>query len=70
MKKIIKGEDLQSFYSAKELAPYLNVSERQIHYYRERGQLSCELKSRSRFLFTKENVMDFLINQWGFTYEQ
>lgn len=70
MKRIIKDEDLQNVYDAKSLAPFLKVSERQIHYYRENGQLGCELKSRSRFQFSKENVIEFLTTKWGFEYER
>lgn len=71
MKKIIRDEDVNSYYqSAKDLAPFLQVSERQVHYYREHGKLKAEQKSRARYQFNKEDVISFLVNEWGFTYEQ
>jgi hypothetical protein len=47
----------------------LNVSERQIHYYRENNQLQSEVKSRARFVFPKEAVIEFLVSKWGYEYE-
>ena len=70
MKRIIKDEDLDNVYTAKTLSKELNVSERQIHYYRENGQLESEIKSRVRFVFPKEKVIEFLCSKWGYEYER
>jgi len=69
MKRIIREEDLADEYTAKELAPFLNVSERQVHYYRQHGILEAERRKRARFVFTKEKVADFMVNNWGYAYE-
>jgi hypothetical protein len=65
----VKDTDLDNVYTAKTLARELNVSERQIHYYRENNQLQSEVKSRSRFIFPKEAVIEFLVSKWGYEYE-
>ena len=70
MKRIIKDEDLDNVYTAKTLSKELNVSERQIHYYRENNQLGCVVKSRARFIFPKESVVKFLVDKWGYEYEK
>jgi len=69
MKRIIKDEDLDNVYTAKTLSKELNVSERQIHYYREQNQLDCVIKSRARFIFPKQSVINFLVDKWGYEYE-
>lgn len=68
MIKRITDSDLDSLYTAKTLSKKLGVSERQIHYYRENKQLKSEIKSRARFVFPKESVIEFLVNRWGFEY--
>jgi hypothetical protein len=65
----VKDTDLDNVYTAKTLARELNVSERQIHYYRENNQLQSEVKSRARFIFPKEAVIEFLVSKWGYEYE-
>jgi len=70
MKRIIKDEDLDNVYTAQTLSKELNVSVRQIHYYREKGQLEYQIKSRSRFQFPKESVINFLVDKWGYEYEK
>ena len=70
MKRIIREQDLADEYTAKELAPFLDVSERQVHYYRENGILEAERRKRARYVFTKEKVAEFMINKWGFEYER
>ena len=69
MKKIVKDEELNYTYTARTLAELFNVSERQIHYYRENNQLQSEVKSRARFIFPKEAVIEFLVSKWGYEYE-
>jgi hypothetical protein len=56
----VKDTDLDNVYTAKTLARELNVSERQIHYYRENNQLQSEVK---------EAVIEFLVSKWGYEYE-
>lgn len=70
MKRIIKDEDLDVEYSAKDLSKELNVSVRQIHYYRENGQLGYEHRNRCRFVYPKEKVIEFLCSKWGYEYEK
>lgn len=70
MKKVIKDEELSNLYTAKTLSKFLNVSERQIHYYREFKQLDSVQQSRARFIFPKESVVNFLVTKWGFEYEK
>ena len=69
MKRIIKDEDLDNVYTAKTLSKELNVSERQIHYYREQNQLDCVVRGSARFIFPKQSVINFLVNKWGYEYE-
>ena len=57
-------------YTASSLAPLLDVSERQIHYYRQNGLLESENRGRARFVFPKEMVAQFMVNQWGYIYER
>lgn len=66
----VRDTDLDNVYTAKTLAKELNVSERQIHYYRENNQIKSEIKSRARFVFPKENVIEFLVSKWGYEYEK
>lgn len=66
----VRDKDLDNVYTAKTLAKELNVSERQIHYYRENNQIKSEIKSRARFVFPKESVIEFLVSKWGYEYEQ
>ena len=61
---------MKLFYTAKTLSQFFNVSERQIHYYRENNQLDSVQQSRARFIFPKESVVNFLINKWGYEYEK
>jgi hypothetical protein len=70
MKRIIRDEDLDNVYTAKTLSKELNVSERQIHYYREHNQLESVNKGRARFIYPKQSVINFLVNKWGYEYEQ
>ena len=70
MKRIIREQDLAEEYTAKELAPFLDVSERQVHYYRENGILRAEKRKRARYVFPKEWVAEFMIKKWGFEYER
>ena len=70
MKRIIREKDLADEYTAKELAPFLDVSERQVHYYRQNGLLESENRGRARFVFPKEMVAQFMVNQWGYIYER
>ena len=65
----VKDTDLDNVYTAKTLARELNVSERQIHYYREHNQLECVTQGRARFIFPKESVVKFLVDKWGYEYE-
>ena len=69
MKRIIRDEDLDNVYTAKTLSKEFNVSERQIHYYREHNQLECVTQGRARFIFPKESVVKFLVDKWGYEYE-
>ena len=70
MKRIIRDEDLANVYTAKTLSKELNVSERQIHYYREHNQLEYQNSGRARFQFPKQSVINFLVNKWGYEYER
>jgi predicted site-specific integrase-resolvase len=70
MKRIIREKDLADEYTAKELAPFLDVSERQVHYYRTTGQLNSEKRKRCRYVFPKEDVAKFMTNIWGYEYER
>ncbi len=70
MKRIIREKDLRDEYTAATLAPYLDVSERQIHYYRKNGLLECENRGRARFVFPKESLINFMVKQWGYEYEK
>ena len=70
MKRIIREKDLKEEYTASSLAPLLDVSERQIHYYREHNQLESVNKGRARFIYPKQSVINFLVNKWGYEYEQ
>ncbi len=70
MKRIVKDEELNNTYTARTLAELFNVSERQIHYYREHNQLECVTQGRARFIFPKESVVNFLVNKWGYEYER
>ena len=70
MKRIIRDEDLDNVYTAKTLSKEFNVSERQIHYYRQNGLLESENRGRARFVFPKEMVAQFMVNQWGYIYER
>lgn len=70
MKRIIKDEDLDIEYSAIGLSKELNVSVRQIHYYRENGQLGYENRNRCRFVYPKKDVIEFLCSKWGYEYEK
>jgi hypothetical protein len=69
MRKIVKDEELNYTYTARTLAELFNVSERQIHYYREHNQLECVTQGRARFIFPKESVVKFLVDKWGYEYE-
>ena len=70
MKRIVKDDELNNVYTARTLAELFNVSERQIHYYRKNNQLESVHQSRARFIFPKESVVNFLVNQWGYEYEK
>lgn len=70
MKKIVRDDELNNVYTARTLAELFNVSERQIHYYRENNQLESIQRSSARFIFPKEKVIDFLVNKWGYEYEK
>jgi DNA-binding transcriptional MerR regulator len=70
MKRIIREQDLADEYTAKELAPFLNVTERQVHYYRTNGLLNSEKRKRARYIFPKEDVAEFMIKNWGYEYER
>ena len=70
MKRIIREKDLKEEYTASSLAPFLDVSERQVHYYRQNGLLESENRGRARFVFPKEMVAQFMVNQWGYIYEK
>jgi len=61
---------LKEEYTASSLAPFLDVSERQVHYYRQNGLLESENRGRARFVFPKEMVAQFMVNQWGYEYEK
>ena len=70
MKKIVKDDDLQIVYrTAKDLSAVLGVSERQVHYYRTNGKLKSGLRNRTRYEYLREDVIDFLVKEWGFEYE-
>ena len=60
MKRIIRDEDLENVYTAKTLSKEFNVSERQIHYYREHNQLESVNKGRARFIYPKQSVICLL----------
>lgn len=67
MQKIITQKMVRDYYpSAKELAKYLGVSERQVHYYRTNGKLNAINRGRARYQFNSDAVIDFLIKEWGF----
>jgi len=70
MKRIIRDEDLDNVYTAKTLSKEFNVSERQIHYYREHNQLESVNNGRARYTYPKQSVINFLVNKWGYEYEQ
>ena len=52
--------ELGNIYSAKTLAEALNCSSRLIHYFRTKGKLKSINTTRNRFLFVKDDVIDFL----------
>lgn len=67
MQKIITQKMVRDRYrNARELAEYLGVSERQVHYYRTSGKLKSIDTSRARYGYNGTDVIDFLVNEWGF----
>ena len=52
--------ELGNIYSAKTLAEALNCSSRLIHYFRTKGKLKSINTTRNRFLFVKDDVVQFL----------
>jgi predicted site-specific integrase-resolvase len=59
IKKLHEAE-IGNIYSAKTLAEALNCSSRLIHYFRSKGKLKSVNTTRNRFLFVKEDVVEFL----------
>jgi DNA-binding transcriptional MerR regulator len=59
IKKLNEAE-VGNIYSAKSLAEALGCSSRLIHYFRSKGKLKSINTTRSRYLFVKDDVLDFL----------
>ena len=59
LKKLHETE-IGNIYSAKSLAEALGCSSRLVHYFRTKGKLKSINTTRNRFLFVKEDVIDFL----------
>jgi hypothetical protein len=58
--KKLNETELGNIYSAKTLAEALNCSSRLIHYFRTKGKLKSINTTRNRFLFVKDDVVEFL----------
>jgi DNA-binding transcriptional MerR regulator len=58
--KKLNAHELGNIYSAKSLAEALGCSSRLIHYFRSKGKLKSINTTRSRYLFVKDDVLDFL----------
>lgn len=66
MRKIIEEGQVQDVFNAKTLAPYLNVSERMVHHYRTKGHIKSVRSSRGRYLFMKDDVIEFMVKELGY----
>jgi hypothetical protein len=63
--KKLNANELGNIYSAKTLAEALGCSSRLIHYFRTKGKLKSINTTRNRFLFVKDDVVEFL-NEKGY----
>jgi len=52
--------EVGEIYSARTLAEALNCSTRLVHYFRSKGKLKSINTTRNRFLFVKDDIIDFL----------
>jgi hypothetical protein len=59
IKKLNEAE-LGNIYTARTLAEALNCSTRLVHYFRTKGKLKSINTTRNRFLFVKDDVVEFL----------
>jgi DNA-binding transcriptional MerR regulator len=59
IKKLHEAE-IGNIYSARSLAEALGCSSRLIHYFRSKGKLKSINTTRSRYLFVKDDVIEFL----------
>ena len=59
IKKLHEAE-IGNIYSAKSLAEALGCSARLVHYFRTKGKLKSINTTRNRFLFVKDDVVEFL----------
>jgi hypothetical protein len=58
--KKLNAHELGNIYSAKTLAEALGCSARLVHYFRTKGKLKSINTTRNRFLFVKDDVVEFL----------
>lgn len=58
--KKLNETEIGNIYSAKSLAEALGCSSRLIHYFRSKGKLKSINTTRSRYLFVKDDVVEFL----------
>ena len=61
--KRVKYEDINNLYDATGLANDLGITREMIYYYKRKGLLNGFKVSGSKQLYTKEEVINFLIKQ-------
>jgi len=53
-------DDINELYSASSLADALGVSKEMIYYFKRKGSLKAYEVNRSRYVFTKNEVLNLL----------
>jgi hypothetical protein len=59
----VKESSIAEYYDANSLATALKISRSMVYYLRDNSKIKCIRIGKSKSIFTKENVIEYLINE-------
>ncbi len=59
----VKEASIKEYYDASSLAKALKISRSMVYYLRDNDKIKCIKISKTKSIFTKENVIEYLTNQ-------